>query len=382
MENYYRKFRYYTFIMILFLFTWELVYVLSRLTKLSNDSSVKNRKTKFILLYEVPDWMDEIHILDNDNDCVVTRDRQYFSDIREFDALVFSGSDPWSARHVFPKQRSPHQYYVFADLESPYFTLHKFSTVLSEEIYNLTMTYRRDSDIYWPYGFITDRTIDYVSDLEVPEWQSPIFEKDDQALKHLQTKNKTAAWFVSHCPVPSNRTALVAALKKSIDVDIYGKCGTLVCGRERTDECYELAESQYFFYFSFENSLCKDYLTEKIFNIMKYYIVPVVYGGANYSHYLPPHSFIDASSFPTATELAKYLKYLIEHPEEYLKYFWWKKYYKNISTNLSYDNLCKKLDEFTSMRYMSDGQLVKTYKNISSWWEVDQCVKEPKIKFI
>ena len=38
----------------------------------------------------------------------------------------------------------------------------------------------------------------------------------------------------------------------------------------------------YMFYFSFENSLCLDYVTEKFFEMLKYNMVPVVYASANY----------------------------------------------------------------------------------------------------
>ncbi len=37
----------------------------------------------------------------------------------------------------------------------------------------------------------------------------------------------------------------------------------------------------------------------------------------------PPHSYIDASDFPSARALAEHLLFLHENPEEYLSYFWW-----------------------------------------------------------
>ena len=35
-----------------------------------------------------------------------------------------------------------------------------------------------------------------------------------------------------------------------------------------------MMEQKYFFHLSFENSFCKDYITEKFFNVMKYNIIP------------------------------------------------------------------------------------------------------------
>ena len=52
-------------------------------------------------------------------------------------------------------------------------------------------------------------------------------------------------------------------------VDVYGKCGKFSCSRADTDECYHMLEQKYKFYLAFENSLCKDYVTEKLFNILQ-----------------------------------------------------------------------------------------------------------------
>ena len=62
--------------------------------------------------------------------------------------------------------------------------------------------------------------------------------------------------------------------------------------------------------------------------LLQSWTVPVVYGGGDYSQYLPPHSYISAGDFQTARELAAHLVWLMEKPEEYLKYFWWKSHYQ------------------------------------------------------
>jgi hypothetical protein len=55
----------------------------------------------------------------------------------------------------------------------------------------------------------------------------------------------------------------VKQLKKYIDVDVYGNCGTLSCPRSEEEDCRVMAAKKYKFYLSLENSLCKDYITEK-----------------------------------------------------------------------------------------------------------------------
>lgn len=61
----------------------------------------------------------------------------------------------------------------------------------------------------------------------------------------------------------------------------------------------EKLERSYKFYLSFENSLCRDYVTEKFLNPLIYTMVPIVYGSANYSAWLPElnSSYIDVRNF-------------------------------------------------------------------------------------
>jgi hypothetical protein len=68
---------------------------------------------------------------------------------------------------------------------------------------------------------------------------------------------------VSNCNERNNRQQYARELSKHISVDIYGKCGTLKCSS--TNACRALINKDYKFYLAFENSNCKDYITEKIF---------------------------------------------------------------------------------------------------------------------
>lgn len=71
---------------------------------------------------------------------------------------------------------------------------------------------------------------------------------------------------------------------------------------------------RYKFYLAFENSLCTDYVTEKLFNVFKLNsIVPVVRGGADYRKHFPAGSVIDTKDFPSPERLASYLKQLAQN---------------------------------------------------------------------
>ena len=59
-----------------------------------------------------------------------------------------------------------------------------------------------------------------------------------------------------------------------------------------------MVKRDYKFYLVFENSLGRDYVTEKFYNPLLYSTVPVVYSGADYETIKAPrHSFIDVRDF-------------------------------------------------------------------------------------
>ncbi|XP_019866722.2 alpha-(1,3)-fucosyltransferase C-like [Aethina tumida] len=193
-------------------------------------------------------------------------------------------------------------------------------------------------------------------------------------LSEIEEKQKKVAWFVSNCnDAPSKRLKLVREMQQYIDIDIYGKCGTLSCSKRNQERCYKDIERQYKFYLSFENSLCQDYVTEKLFYLLNYNIVPVVYGGVDYNVMAPPHSVINVMDFETVPDLVNYLKYLDNNVTEYMKYFEWKKHYTVKSPKKVMCDLCAKLNQPIK---------TKVYNNIQEWWRGQHgeiCQKVPEI---
>jgi glycoprotein 3-alpha-L-fucosyltransferase len=134
---------------------------------------------------------------------------------------------------------------VWYQLESP-------MNVWSPDLANWTATYRRDSTLNAPYyKFASYENAELIK---------------RSTRNYALGKTKKVAWFVSNCQAVNGRMNYANELAKYIDVDIYGKCGKLRCSRKQHDDkCVKLLNKDYKFYLSFENSHCKDYITEKFF---------------------------------------------------------------------------------------------------------------------
>jgi Glycosyltransferase family 10 (fucosyltransferase) C-term len=128
----------------------------------------------------------------------------------------------------------------------------------------------------------------------------------------------------------------------------------------------------YKFYLSFENSICRDYVTEKFFKALRHYVVPIVNGGVDYLQFAPEGSFIHIRDFESPQHLAEYLQYLDKNQTAYEQYFEWRKKYVP-SVTMSWCKLCEMLNNSSLPS--------KSYDNIYDWWVVEgQCNSEQPIK--
>lgn len=156
--------------------------------------------------------------------------------------------------------------------------------------FNWTMTYREDSEVLYPYGWLSNKGKSPPKELK-ETWLKPHPTSSGLIAKvKALGQRKPVAWLVSNCHTSSQRELYVNELQKYVPVDIFGKCGKPLKCTVGRDECFKEIEEQYQFYLSFENSLCRDYATEKLYRALASNLVPVVMGGANYSRIVPPRS--------------------------------------------------------------------------------------------
>lgn len=225
--------------------------------------------------------------------CYVVRDREYFLDVLDYDAILFTVKG--LIDNDLPLARADNQLYVFVSQESP--TYHPFHEQWNW-FFNYTWTYKLDSDIVHPYFIVRNRRGEAVGPKINARWRNLALMRptEKSVIEKLKNKTDAAAWFVTNCNGNTKRLAyghrLNQALNKyNLSVDIYGECGDKICPKGRFEDCQKTVQSFYYFYLAFENSYHDDYVTEKLLTALKHNTVPVVLGGANYSRSVNCHIY-------------------------------------------------------------------------------------------
>lgn len=166
------------------------------------------------------------------------------------DARLFTqGVTLFQLPYLESLNRTPDDIWIVHALESPS-AAYNFQGL--ENIFNWTTTYRSDSTIPVPYA-------KWVS-FDHPKL------KPEQDRNYAINKTKQVAMFVSNCDTSNDRLSYAKALSQHIQVDIYGDCGELSCPKSEHDKCLQMLEQDYKFYLAFENSNCRQYITEKFFD--------------------------------------------------------------------------------------------------------------------
>ncbi|XP_031625079.1 glycoprotein 3-alpha-L-fucosyltransferase A-like [Contarinia nasturtii] len=310
---------------------------------------LKNMGYKSIFVYHLPEWfkvLKGIRTFQLENcavqRCFITTSP---SEREMADLVLFNGQHDHTRAEY---QRNPQQIFALYYSESP-----PHSRVIPEYVtINWTISYRSDSTIPSPYRrwVYNDDTV----------WQK------EQDRNYATNKTRQVAWFVSNCDDKNGRLEYVMELQKFISVDIYGKCGPLSCPREDALQCFRMLDEDYKFYLAFENSNCKDYITEKFFvNALSRRVLPIVMGPPRetYEKIAPYYSFIHVDDFKSPADLAAYLHELDEKDELYNAYFQWKGTGKIVKEPIRFFcTLCERLHDAAIM------DIPHWYPDVNYWW--------------
>ncbi|XP_034264635.1 alpha-(1,3)-fucosyltransferase 4-like [Pantherophis guttatus] len=260
---------------------------------------------------------------------------------RKAHAIVFHHRDLQIHRLAWlPQQRPADQRWVWMNLESPTHTTGLYNL---SGLFNWTMTYRMDSDVFAPYGYLKLRP-------------QPLVKFT------LPKKTKLVAWVVSNWNESHARVRYYHQLKKYLPIDVYGSRRLSL-----KDNNVVKTVSEYKFYLAFENSQHHDYITEKLWrNAFESWAVPIVLGPprANYERFIPSDAFIHANDFSDPMELAIYLKFLDKNKNMYQRYFAWRKQYDVKVSPFLTEHFCKVCNVIRKV-----GKQPKIIQDLSKWFE-------------
>ncbi|XP_029963873.1 alpha-(1,3)-fucosyltransferase 9-like [Salarias fasciatus] len=285
--------------------------------------------------------------------CKVTDDRSRYT---QADAVLIHHRDICcGGTHLPPKPRPPGQKWIWFNFESP---THAPQLWKYEGIYNLTLSYREDSDVAMPYGCLIQNAL--VNKVPFGHYAVPL--GGSSASPTELHRPHLVAWVVSNWSESHARVAFYKLLKQHIQVDVFG-----AAGRPLSHDGTVLVDliKQYRFYLAFENSQHTDYITEKLWNAVRGGAIPVVLGPSrkNYERFLPPEAFIHVDDFPTAQDLAQYLLKVKDSPSLIEKHLSWRKNYSLYRSSWCTDHYCT-----ACMAAKRRKGKVDVVKNLNEWF--------------
>lgn len=270
----------------------------------------------------------------NISDCKLVDRRAEFPNV---DIVVFHQRELATKKVNLPLNlsRPDGQRWVWMSLEAPE---NNANMKPFANLFNLTMSYRRDADITIPYG----------------ELQPQDGKVEDPPLN----KTHLVCWVVSNFNSHHKRSQVYQQLSAFVKITVYGRWKKAPLPPAdllpTVSHCY--------YYLAFESSLSKDYITEKLWrNAYQSGAVPIVLGPTpvDYRAVAPPNSFIHVDDFSSVKELAAYMQELAADKERYEEFFKWRQKWK-VKLYVDWrERLCKICTQCLPQR--------KVYSNLDSW---------------
>nr|XP_055076688.1 4-galactosyl-N-acetylglucosaminide 3-alpha-L-fucosyltransferase 9-like [Misgurnus anguillicaudatus] len=240
-----------------------------------------------------------------------------------------------------PKDPRPiFQKWVWWNMESPT-NSGKYPQL--NNLFNLTSSYRQDSDVPVGYGSLVQAT-------------------DEEKNYTIPHKDKLVCWIVSNYNAHYKRSQYYNELSKYITVEVYGK----QFHKQISKTEYSKTVASCKFYLSFENSVHKDYMTEKLYSPLTLGTVPVVLGPSreNYEQFVPSGAFIHVDDFPSPKELADHLKHIDQNEDLYKQYFTWRENFVVKNGIFGRDHAC------LSCEHIRRFKNYRVVNNLTGWYFV------------
>uniref|UniRef100_A0A3P9AXX6 Fucosyltransferase n=1 Tax=Maylandia zebra TaxID=106582 RepID=A0A3P9AXX6_9CICH len=261
----------------------------------------------------------------------ITADRKHY--IKSDGVVIHHCDISPDLSNLPPFKRPSFQKWIWMNFESP---THSSQLPGIENLFNLTLN--RDADIVVPYGSIVAA------------------EGEEDFVR--PSKNKLICWIVNNWNQQHIRVKYYNELHKHIEVHAYGQA----FGKYISDQDYFPTITSCKFYLAFENSIHKDYITEKLYNPLNVGTVPVVFE--------PRDSFIHVDDFSSPKELADYLLLLDKNEEMYLRYFERRQHFKVKKAYFWAEHTCLACD------YLQRHKEYKAFNSLDKWYWVNQRFEE------
>ncbi|XP_062985200.1 alpha-(1,3)-fucosyltransferase 10 [Elgaria multicarinata webbii] len=234
-------------------------------------------------------------------------------------AFLFYGTD--FSIDGLPLPRKDHHDWALFHEESPKNNYKLFQRP-AITLFNHTATFSRHSHL--------PLTTQYLESIEA--LKSLRFMVSLQKKNRLRKRLAPLVYVQSDCDPPSDRDSYIKELMGHIEVDSYGAC---LHNRDLPDHLKNPASmdsdnfyhilAQYKFVLAFENAVCEDYITEKLWRPLKLGVVPIYYGSPSIEDWLPSNkSAILVTGFSRPKDLARYVRALDADDKEYEAYLEWK----------------------------------------------------------
>ncbi|KAL3888197.1 hypothetical protein ACJMK2_000574 [Sinanodonta woodiana] len=219
-----------------------------------------------------------------------------------------------------PGYRSRDQVWIWLSMDHPTFLWGENKP----NIFNWTMSYRRDSTIKMPFSTMREMT--------------------DEEKRKIQT-------------------FFYELQKHGLETEILGKCGLgKICTEFKNDNlnyiCLQDQLGRYKFYIAFENRFCRDYITEKFWLSLSRNQVPIVAWKFNATGIVPPGSCINIFDFHSVRSAAEYILS------------------RRFKIGGDLCNLCKMCKELHTKRP------AQVYTDIEGWLRQDTCEKTRLVTLI
>ncbi len=238
------------------------------------------------------------------------------------------------------KNRNPDQVWALFWREPPSkCRIEQHQLAWLDGIFNWTISYRRDSDVNYPFGYL--KQVEHIKNLGA-KWSTYLTKRMGVAW-HSDTCDTVgrSILFALELSVTLNDTSVPAvppptcisaggeevALALADDGNhIYGSCinRTVRLPLGTTGEAALSSRAR--FYVAFEEEICDDYITERYFRALHHGYVPLVLGGADvgYDEVALAGTYIDAIDFVTEEGPLGLRRHLAELPWlEFSQYLLW-----------------------------------------------------------